>query len=44
MSDEIDGQDLNPILDAIDAAEEILDPLDGLVEKSDRRSRRGIHA
>ena len=34
MSDEIDGQDLNPILDAIDAAEEILDPLDGLVEKS----------
>lgn len=34
MSGEIDGEDLNPILDAIDAAEEILDPLDGLVEKS----------
>ncbi len=34
MSDEIDGEDLNPILDAIDAAEEIPDPLDGLVEKS----------
>ena len=34
MSDEIDGEDLNPILDAIDAAEEIHDPLDGLVEKS----------
>lgn len=34
MSDEIDGEDLNPILDAIDASEEIPDPLDGLVEKS----------
>ncbi len=34
MSDEIDGEDLNPILDAIDSAEEIPDPLDGLVEKS----------
>ena len=34
MSDEIDGEDLNPILNAIDAAEEIPDPLDGLVEKS----------
>jgi len=34
MSDEIDGEDLNPILGAIDAAEEIPDPLDGLVEKS----------
>lgn len=34
MSDAIDGEDLNPILDAIDAAEEIPDPLDGLVEKS----------
>ena len=34
MSDEIDGHDPNPILDAIDAAEEILDPLGGLVEKS----------
>lgn len=34
MSDEIDGQDLNPILDAIDSAEEVPDPLDGLVEKS----------
>ena len=34
MSDEIEGEDLNPILDAIDAAEEIPDPLDGLVEKS----------
>ncbi|MFQ8432892.1 hypothetical protein [Amaricoccus sp. W119] len=34
MSDEIDGEDLNPILDAIDSAEEVPDPLDGLVEKS----------
>lgn len=34
MSDEIDGEDPNPILDAIDAAAEIPDPLDGLVEKS----------
>ncbi len=34
MSDEIEAEDLNPILDAIDAAEEIPDPLDGLVEKS----------
>lgn len=34
MSNEIDGEDLNPIVDAIDAAEEITDPLDGLVEKS----------
>jgi hypothetical protein len=34
MSDEIGGEDLNPILDAIDAAEEIPDPLDNLVEKS----------
>ena len=32
MSNEIDGEDLNPILDAIDAAEDIPDPLDGLVE------------
>ncbi len=34
MSDEIEADDLNPILDAIDVAEEIPDPLDGLVEKS----------
>jgi hypothetical protein len=34
MRSEIDGEDLNPIVDAIDAAEEISDPLDGLVEKS----------
>jgi hypothetical protein len=34
MSDEIVSEDLNPILDAIDAAEEVPDPLDGLVEKS----------
>ena len=34
MSNEIDGEDLNPILNAIDAAEDIPDPLDGLVEKS----------
>ena len=34
MSSEIEVEDLNPILDAIDAAEEIPDPLDGLVEKS----------
>ncbi|MEZ5792378.1 MAG: hypothetical protein R3D34_16870 [Nitratireductor sp.] len=34
MSDDIEGEDLNPILDAIDAAEEISDPLNGLVEKS----------
>ena len=29
----IEGEDLNPILDAIDAAEEIPDPLDDLIEK-----------
>ena len=34
MSNEIDIEDLNPILDVIDAAEEIRDPLDDLVEKS----------
>ena len=34
MTDEIENEDLNPILDAIIAAEEIPDPLDGLVEKS----------
>ena len=34
MSNDIDGEDLNPIVDAIDAAEEITDPLDGLIEKS----------
>lgn len=34
MSDGIVSEDLNPILDAIDAAEEVPDPLDGLVEKS----------
>lgn len=34
MSDGIVCEDLNPILDAIDAAEEVPDPLDGLVEKS----------
>jgi hypothetical protein len=34
MTDEIENDDLNPILDAIDSAEEIPDPLDGLVEKS----------
>ncbi len=34
MSGEIEGEDLSPILDAIDAAEEIPDPLDGLVEQS----------
>ena len=34
MSDGIASEDLNPILDAIDAAEEVSDPLDGLVEKS----------
>lgn len=34
MRSQIDGEDLNPIVDAIDAAEEISDPLDGLVEKS----------
>ena len=34
MSDEIEGEDLNPILDAINAAEEFADPLDGVVEKS----------
>jgi hypothetical protein len=34
MSSEIEVEDLNPILDAIDAAEEVPDPLDGLVEKS----------
>jgi len=34
MSGAIEGEDLNSILDAIDAAEEIPDPLDGLVEKS----------
>lgn len=34
MSGAIVSEDLNPILDAIDAAEEVPDPLDGLVEKS----------
>ncbi|MEQ8745528.1 hypothetical protein [Pyruvatibacter sp.] len=34
MSNEIDGENMNPILDAIDSADEIPDPLDGLVEKS----------
>lgn len=34
MSDGIVSEDLNPILDAIEAAEEIPDPLDGLVEIS----------
>ena len=34
MIEDIEGEDMNPILDAIDAAEEIPDPLDGLVEKS----------
>lgn len=34
MIDDIEGEESNPILDAIEAAEEIPDPLDGLVEKS----------
>lgn len=34
MTDDIEDKNLNPILDAIDEAEEIPDPLDGLVEKS----------
>jgi hypothetical protein len=34
MSNDIEAEDLKPILDAIDVAEEIPDPLDGLVEKS----------
>ena len=34
MTYEIQNEDLNSIFDAIDRAEEILDPLDGLVEKS----------
>ena len=34
MTGEIQNEGLSPILDAIDGAEEILDPLDGLVEKS----------
>lgn len=34
MSDEIEGEDMNPILDAINAAEEFTDPLDSLVQKS----------
>lgn len=34
MTDEIETEALDPILDAIEAAEEITDPLDGLVEKS----------
>ena len=34
MIGEIQKEDLSPILDTIDGAEEILDPLDGLVEKS----------
>ena len=33
MTDNIKSDGLNPISDAIDAAEEITDPLDGLVEK-----------
>jgi hypothetical protein len=34
MNDEVQNEDITPILSAIDGAEEILDPLDGLVEKS----------
>ena len=34
MIDEIANDDLTPILDAIDAAEEVTDPLDGLAERS----------
>lgn len=34
MSNEISGEELNPILNAVDAAEEIRDPLDNLVEKT----------
>ncbi len=34
MTIDTEPEELNPVLDAIDAAEEILDPLDGLVEKS----------
>ena len=34
MTDEIQNEDLNPILDTIDGAEEMPDLLDGLVEKS----------
>ena len=34
MTDDPEGEDLSSILDAIDGAEEILDPLDGLVETS----------
>jgi MoxR-like ATPase len=34
MSEEVEGGDLNPILDAIARAEEISDPLDSLVERS----------
>ena len=33
-SDEIENENLNPFIDASDAAEEIPDPLEGLVEKS----------
>jgi hypothetical protein len=34
MTAEIEKEDMNPILDAIEAAEEISDPLEGLVERS----------
>ncbi len=34
MTHKIGNEDLNPILDAIDAAEVVTDPLDGLVERS----------
>lgn len=34
MSDKIEGEDVKPILDAIDSAEEVPDPLGSLVEKS----------
>lgn len=33
MTDEFENEDMNPILDAVDAAEEIVDPLEGLIDR-----------
>ena len=34
MSEEIQGENVNPIIDAIGTAEEIVDPLEGIVERT----------
>ena len=44
MNADADSEPENLIADAIDAAEEIRDPLDGLGREDRRRSRRALHA